>query len=512
MAVCPWCATEKKDPAAPCPNCGKSGAAARGASGAPPNVAVAVSRPPVSFDADLIIPAPAASRPSLPVQHSSASSAFDDDDIVSGSADLQLDLKGATAAKAPVSAPKMASSGSGGGGGGLDPFGDYDDGSAGSGLNIDLDMVPPARVSGSLPAGRLSGPPSHRSLPAPDGAPPIETATGDADPFEARALADYGPVPDALWLTPMYALRVTKRRGELRQLLAAKRAEMARAAAQADDALVAFAERVRATAEAAGWRGFANVMADEEVLRGRDSGLAAEMDAYRAELAQVDARLAEVEGAFEHTKAEERTVEAHLAAAEETRARADAKVKRIDIELRNATAGTGGDAGNTQALVDARLAERDARAEEVTAQLGVIAEIQTRLAAARRNVATAAAKVSAVRSDRAAAESRFRRQTGTRSEGVEESRRRVRASLAEAGRLAFMDEGAFGDDFAMAREDVRLASTRAADAARAVALHEAALTVHDPQKVQQGFILMGGVVALALLLLLFPFIYRAIVV
>jgi len=30
--------------------------------------------------------------------------------------------------------------------------------------------------------------------------------------------------------------------------------------------------------------------------------------------------------------------------------------------------------------------------------------------------------------------------------------------------------------------------------------------------VQQGFILMGGVVALALLLLLFPFIYRAIVV
>jgi len=510
MAVCPWCATEKKDPAAPCPNCGKSGAAARGASGAPPNVAVAVSRPPVSFDADLVIPAPAASRPSLPVQHTSGSSAFDDDDIVSGSADLQLDLKVTAPAKAPVSAPNMAS---GGGGGGLDPFGDDDDGSAGSGLKIDLDMAPPpARSSGSLPAARLSGPPSHRSLPAPDGAPPIETAAGDADPFEARALADYGPPPDALWLTPMYAFRVTKRRGELRQMLAARRAEMARAAAQSEDALVAFAERVRATAEAAGWRGFANVMADEEVLRGRDSGLAVEMDAYRAELAQVDARLADVEGAFEHTKAEERTVEAHLAAAEETRARADAKVKRIDIELRNATAGTGGDAGNTQALVDARLAERDARAEEVTAQQAVIAEIQTRLAAARRNVATAAAKVSAVRSDRTAAEGRFKRQTGTRSEGVEESRRRVRASLAEAGRLAFLDQSAFGDDFATAREDVRLASTRAADAVRAVALHEAALTVHDPQKVQQGFILMGGVVALALLLLLFPFIYRAIVV
>ena len=50
------------------------------------------------------------------------------------------------------------------------------------------------------------------------------------------------------------------------------------------------------------------------------------------------------------------------------------------------------------------------------------------------------------------------------------------------------------------------------DAVRAVALHEAALTVHDQKKVQQGFTIAGVVVALALVLLLFPFIYRAIVV
>ncbi|HEX7603646.1 MAG TPA: hypothetical protein VF316_18635, partial [Polyangiaceae bacterium] len=335
---------------------------------------------------------------------------------------------------------------------------------------------------------------------------------GDADPFEARALADFGPAPEAIWLAPVYAFRVTKRRAELRQALAAKRAEAAREGTRAEDALAAFAERVRPIAEKTGWRGFANVAAEEEVLRGRDSGLATEMDGHKAELSQVDARLAEVEDAYAQTKAEERTVEEHLAAAEETRARAEAKVKRIDIELRNATAGTGGDAANTQALVGARLAERDARAEEVAAQQAVIAEIQGRLAAARRNVATAAAKVSAERSDRTGVEARFKRQTGTRSEGVEESRRRVRAALVEAGRLAFTDQGAFGDDFATAREDVRQAEKRAVDAVRAVALHEAALTVHDPKKVQIGFVIAGVAVALVLVLLLFPFIYRAIVV
>jgi hypothetical protein len=505
MAVCPWCATEKKDPAGPCPNCGKGGAAARGAS-APPTAAAAVSRPPVTFDVpDLVMPAPTASRPSLPVEHSS----FDDDDLVSGSADLQLDLKGVAApVKAPVSAPKIDATG-----GGHNPFDDDEDMSGASGLNLDLAVAPPPRQSGSLPAAPLSGPASHRSLPAPEGAaPPIETASGDADPFEARALADFGPAPEAIWLAPMYAFRVTKRQGELRQALAEKRAELARAATQAEDALVAFAERVRPTAEKTGWRGFANVAAEEEVLRGRDSGLAAEMDGHKAELAQVDARLAEAEEAYEQVKAEERTVEAHLAAAEETRARAEAKVKRIDIELRNVGAGAGGDMGSTQALLGARMAERDARAEEVAAQQPVIAEIQARLAAARRNLATAAAKVSAVRSDRTAAEGRFKRQVGTRGEGVEESRRRVRAALVEAGRMALTDQGAFGDDFATAREDVRQAEKRAVDASRAVALHEAALTVHDPKKVQMGFVIAGVAVALVLILLLFPFIYRAIVV
>lgn len=505
MAVCPWCATEKKDPGAPCPNCGKGGAAARAASAPPASAVVSASRPPVTFDVpDLVMPAPRVSRPALSVNHASASF---DDDIVSGSADLQLDLGGVDLAPtAPISTPTRAA------GGGLDPFGDDDDLSGPSGLNIDLAVVPAPRQSGSLPAAPLSGPASHLSLPVPQGAAAIETVSGAADPFEARALADFGAVPEGFWLTPMYAFRVTKRRSELRQALAERRAAAAREATCAEDALVAFADRVRPLAQKTGWRGFANVVAEEEVLRGRDSGLAAEMDGHKAQLAQVDARLAQAEDVFEQAKAEERTIEAHLDAAEETRGRAEAKVKRIDIELRNAHSGTGGDAGNTQALFGARMAERDARAEEVAAQQPVIEEIQARLAGARRNVSTAAAKVSAARSDRSAADDRFKRQTGTRSEGVGDSRRRVRAALLDAGRMAFTDQSAFGDEFATARDEVRQAEKRALDAMRAVALHEAALTMHDQKKVQIGFVIAGVAVGLVLVLLLFPFIYRAIVV
>jgi hypothetical protein len=481
------------------------------------------SKPAPSFEVpDLVIPAPAPSRPRVaavpaPARVSAPSPDAPpglDDLALGDGADLQLDLGPAPAARAAVvTAPTS--------GGGLDPFDDVID----DGVKLDLADIPPPRTTsgtfaaaGSAPApissrtglgGSLppasdprSGPLSHRSLPVPE---------SDVDPFEARALADYGDVPTAPWQAPLYALRVLRRRGELRRALAERRAELLREGTRADDAVVAFAERVRPAAEANGWRGFVGVAAEEEVLRGRDGGLAGEMDAHRAELARVDAALAEVEASLAQAKAEETMVAEHLSAAEATKARAEAKVKRIDIELRNAAAQPGADPAQVQALLAARNGERAALLAEISAEEPKLAEIQGRLAAARRNVAAAAARVTVVQGDRREVEDRFRRKTGTRSQGVEEARARVRGALIEAGRMALADEGAFGADYAAARAEVRLAVDRQRKAEHAVKLHEAALASDDPKKVTLGFVLIGAAVVLLLVLLLFPFIWGAIV-
>ncbi len=345
MATCAWCMAKMADARAPCPSCGRSSddlIAGDGPALEPSSPAMVVP--------DLVIPQPRASRPALaaptpavPPPAPSGPSAFDDEDL-GGGADLQLDLSGAVAAppKPAVTSPAT--------GGGFSPF--DDDEMMGSGVSLDLDMsggglpprisgasLPPAVSSGSLPPSPVSQrslpPVSQRSLPPAADASP-GTAPG-VDPFEARALADFGPPPDVFWRAPMYALRVVRRRAELRRALALRKDESADAARRAEDALVAFAERARPIAESAGGRGLDDVRAAEDLMRGRDSALAAEMDAHKGALAEVDARLAPVEAELAAAKQEEEKIARELAAAEEVRRRAEAKVKRAEIEIRNAT-------------------------------------------------------------------------------------------------------------------------------------------------------------------------------
>ena len=66
-----------------------------------------------------------------------------------------------------------------------------------------------------------------------------------ADPFEAQALADYGPAPSAFWMAPLYAYRVMSRRSELRRALAQTKDDAARTSKRVEDALVAFGEKAR---------------------------------------------------------------------------------------------------------------------------------------------------------------------------------------------------------------------------------------------------------------------------
>jgi hypothetical protein len=187
---------------------------------------------------------------------------------------------------------------------------------------------PPLSGRSSLPAIATSPAASARVVVA-----------GAADvTSDAALLADFGAPPRSWVLSPVYAYRVLKRRRELKVALAGRREEAKRAAEAAENALVAFVERVRATAGAlpayaAGLEELARV---EETMRSRDRALSTEQDAHGARLAQVDARLSTLEADLTQAQREERTAAQRLADAQEGLTREEAKLKRAEIELRAA--------------------------------------------------------------------------------------------------------------------------------------------------------------------------------
>ncbi len=155
---------------------------------------------------------------------------------------------------------------------------------------------------------------------------------------DARLLADYGDVPRHPILSPLYAYRVLKRRRELKKALAGRREEAARAVEQAEEALVAFAQRVRGAVEGSAEysRALHELREAEELLRSRDRVLAAEQDAQNARRAQVEARIASLEAELAQARAVERAAGADLSEAQRALAREDARLKRAETEVRAA--------------------------------------------------------------------------------------------------------------------------------------------------------------------------------
>jgi hypothetical protein len=168
--------------------------------------------------------------------------------------------------------------------------------------------------------------------------PPRSTLSVGDLAFDARLLADHGNAPQGWLLAPIYAWRVLRRRRELRHALVERRAEAARTATEAEDALVAFAERVRSAAEKQPTYAMAieELRRAEDLLRSRDRVLAAEQDAQKARIAQVDTRVTKLEEELSQARTDERAAAGALAAAQAALAREEAKLKRAEMELRAA--------------------------------------------------------------------------------------------------------------------------------------------------------------------------------
>jgi hypothetical protein len=236
---------------------------------------------------------------------------------------------------------------------------DADDEAFGGGgeLSLELDVKPgQGRVtSGGLAA---SGPPKAMaahgvggqyqpitpSVPAAPQFSPLPAALADRGPahppveaFEARVLGNFGDPPSHWWQTPLYAWRVRQRLADLREELAERERRAERATAAAEQALIALGQRARSTAEKipAYGRTVDGIRLQEQTLRQKDSALMAENDAHNKKLSLIDAKISELHTQLAMVQAEERRVADELAVAQATMQRAEAKLKRLDMELRS---------------------------------------------------------------------------------------------------------------------------------------------------------------------------------
>lgn len=371
MSVCPWCTAENPAPATPCRRCGRL------ASAHPSHAAAAAAgqSKPKDFEApDLDLPR--GGKPAAPVPRDGGGVGANRGAGAGAGIDEELrrylfsgDGTGATPSPARAAAPPSGASQpsaprvqaapvafTGGGAGRVidDPFEDSEGGT--NPLTLELDLphgskqraphisAPPPqpgpvsnRPGGVAPVG---APVSHRppSTGAAMGAPaPVPTIEEQIDREQAIALAGYGDPPRRFWETPRYAWRVRVRQNELKRELEARRSEAQQAATQLEDALVAFAERVRPVAEKQAFylRAFDPIRVLDEQIRSMDGAAAAEMDAHKARMRDIEAKVTQVEQTLSQLQLEERRLADDLALAEATLQRAQAKLKRVEIEMRN---------------------------------------------------------------------------------------------------------------------------------------------------------------------------------
>jgi hypothetical protein len=344
MAACPWCKAQVGDLLAltPCPRCGRRSneqvaiptgddvpdldipARAPRAPKAAPAAKPPVSAPPLQ-------PARSAPQPGPSSKHENkalgdpGARTFDDDDGDLSGGSLDLDLTGPPLIAGPTSAKLKAAAPA-----------------------PQAPALPGSVANAAAASSTMASMASMTSMTSTAAEAKKQNGTEDVDPYEARALADYGDPPGAWWKTPLYAYRVLRRRPELKKLAAQKRREAERASGAAEDALFAFAEVVRPVAEPLGAYGaaFDAVRATERVFGERDAILASETAAHKQRQAEIDTRIAELEGGLAQVHAEERTIAAELAEADTLLKRAEARVKRIEIEMRAVVAQAGGPTGD----------------------------------------------------------------------------------------------------------------------------------------------------------------------
>lgn len=377
-------------------------------------------------------------------------------------------------------------------------------------LTTQLEPVPPSPApSPSLQAACavLPGhPPNIPSGVAPD------TARLVFDPRELAILADYGAAPDHATLAIAYAYRVFMRQRELKHQLIPIRAECQRAAQEREAILAELAGAVRPAIEQI--PEFRRFLAPLGEVEKRAAARGQALSSVNAELGARTAALeAELSRLTSQLEAEQRTLREAQQRHDEAEAnakRADAKLKRILIEMRAVSqVAEQKRAGEARPISDRDAAELNELQRRAEASQPEVENARTLWEQEKRALLAARARLEAARRGQREIERKrqalggaFRKELTAHAEGVSEAEIEQRAALAELGRavLAAHDRIAIPEEWL---ERVRKVSDQADKLLIRQEMYTRAIAGYDVERARQGVRLAAT--ALGLLALLFVF-------
>jgi hypothetical protein len=336
----------------------------------------------------------------------------------------------------------------------------------------------------------------------PDAAPDLAIEVADA---EVERVAGYGS-PPSIPLTPLYAWRVFTRQRALREKLPQIAAQRARAEHDRDAELAELATELRPILEsnedhAALFEPLLNI---ERAGRERSRALAQTNSEYAAQLAAVDEERQSLERQLSEQRSAEQRDATVVTECERAHARVEARLKRLQIEIRavveqaHRIAGPGGKMPpEQQSKHDELVSQVELIKPELADLANELSRQRSELQAQRDYINQLSQNVIEVSTKKAAVDEEIRSQfVVAEGEGLAEAELRVLTLIGHQLFLRAKDLPVEAD---------RLVPIVSADeAARALAeeheKHLRALNAFDPATVQRGYIVAGG---FALLLVLF---------
>jgi len=343
-----------------------------------------------------------------------------------------------------------------------------------------------------------------------------EAAALSIDPRELAILADYGEPPDQAPLTLAYAYRVFTRQRELKRQLISIASECERAGLEREAALAELARALRPALESGGQfrRLLLPLLEIEQRAAARGQALSsinAQLDAQStelaAELAQVKNQLAAEQRLESEAQREHDTREAQLK-------RADAKHKRVQIEMRAvmhlAEQKLGAEGGQIPDPEATQLATLQQRAEAMQPEL---AQARAEFEQAKQTLSQLHARLEALgQSERQIARKKqalgaaYQKELAARAQGVSESEIEQRAALAELARALLAARGTVDVPEAWL-ERVRSVGDQADRLVVRAEMQRRAILAYDAPRARQGVRLACTSVGLLLALFAFKLIF-----
>jgi hypothetical protein len=354
---------------------------------------------------------------------------------------------------------------------------------------------------------------SARSLPArsleperawPTGVSP-DSAHLDLDPSEVALAAEYPPPPATYFTSFPYAVAVLLRKKALGAKVRELNEQLLDAERRRDGLLVAMVNERRSELERApdGRKLLEFVNRIEALAREKRTALTGLSD-------ELGRRSADLEGEA-GTVARERTASAReleiaravLAEREQAHDRAEARKKRLYIEIRailDAVEKAGGKATSAQtAELAAREAEVAAHRPELERTLGELAEARAVLQSREATDEDNARRAREVDRRRAAFASEAQDRWGAQNQGVVEAEAHRTEALVEAARGILAAKGRILDVSGATLDAIAAADADVAACARELERHVRAIDAYDREGVKNGIISVAAALAVVVL-------------